>query len=201
MSVTLDTMLSFTARQTKRTEDVVKTGGVYTEDALEIVNKYIDGFNYAKNKICRERFKPIFEEDIVVSAEGTIGIDQLSKSAFKIVRVTDTSDGYEFVDWDADGYEINISGGNGKTVTVKYNYVPEDFNNDPTATDLNTLLDFPEGIVDYRIICFYAAYEYHLIKGSDRDMDKTGFFLSKWNDGFLHIPKSIKGVKYVRYNK
>lgn len=198
MSATLQTMIDFTARQTKRTEDVVKTGGIYTDDALVIVNKYIDGFNYAKNKICRERCKPIYEEDVVADSEGVIALSDLAKDAFKIIKVTDTEDGYEITNWVDDGFEIYISGGEYKTITVKYYYVPADFSNDPTALDLLVTLDLPEGIVDYRILCFYAAYEYHLIKGSDRDMDKTGFFLSKWNDGFLHVPKSIKGPRYVR---
>lgn len=195
---TLDDMILFTARQTKRTEDVVKVGGVYTADALEIVNKYIDGFNYAKNKICRERYKPVYEETKVIGDDLCVDLSTLTKTAFKIVMITDVETDTEITDWIANGFEIEFTDGAGTSVSIKYNYIPTDYPNDPDATALATALEFPDGIVDFRILCFYSAYEYHLIKGSDRDLDKTGFFLSKWNDGFLHIPKSTKTIKRVR---
>lgn len=193
--VKLQEMIDFTARQTKRTEDVVKLGGVYTDDALEIVNKFIDGFNYAKNKICKERYMPIQRDTFVVGSNVS-----LTKDLFKIKKLFISGTETEITDWTiGPGLSIEIPDCyNGMTVDLDYYYILPDFPNNPTATDLESYLGFPEAIVDYRILCFYACYEYHLIKGSDRDLDKTGFFLSKFNDGFLHIPRTISGVKRVK---
>lgn len=195
MSVTLDEMIQYTARQTKRTEDVVKTGTVYMDDALDIVNLYIDGFNYAKNKICRERWKPRLTERFVVGQPMA-----LTKDLHKIkeIRVVDTDTLME--DWTVGpGLSINIPDMYmGMTVDIEYFYVIPDFPNNPTATDLQINFPFPEGIVDYRILCFYACYEYLLVRGSDRDLDKSNFFLNKFNDGFYHIPKDLGALKVVQ---
>ena len=198
MKATLDEMILYTARQTKRTEDVFKTAGVYTEDALVIVDKFIDGFNYAKNKIFRERFQPMYVETVTIDSDDEIDLSTLTKPLFKVKEIY--MNGCKTFDWkDTGGFRIKFpTGSAGTDVAITYVYMIPDFKNNPTQTDLEVQLDFPEAIVDYRILCFYATYEYHLIKGSDRDLDKTGFFLAKWNDGFLHIPKSVKGVKMVQ---
>ena len=195
MNATLDEMILFTARQTKRTEDVVKTGGVYTEDALEIVNKFIDGFNYAKSKICKERHMPLERDTITVGGETA-----LVKDIYKVKSIKLAGTQTEVTDWEiGPGLSIEFPDSyNGLELDIEYYYMIPDFPNNPTATELQLMLAFPEAIVDFRILCFYACYEYHLIKGSDRDLDKTGFFLSKWNDGYLHIPKTIKGNKTVK---
>lgn len=200
MNATLDQMIEFTARQTKREEDVVKTGDVYIEDALVIVNKFIDGFNYAKNKIIRERYRPIKTETVTIGQDNTVDLKTLSKTLLKIKEVYHANTSAKVMDWEqGDDFALGFpTWMSGSSVDIKYAYMIPDFPNDPTKEDLEMVLDFPEAIVDYRIPCFYACYEYHLIKGSDRDLDKTGFFLSKWNDGFFHIPKSVKGSSRVK---
>jgi len=195
MSVTLDEMISYCARQTKRTEDVVKTGGVYIDEGLDIVNLYIDGFNYAKNKICRERFSPRYTERFVVGQPMA-----LTKDLFKIKEITVVETGTPMEGWTVGpGVSINVPEAyNGMTVDIEYFHVIPDFPNNPTAQDLLIRCPFPEAVVDYKILCFYACYEYMLVRGSNRDLDKSAFFLNKFNDGFYHIPKDIGSVKVVK---
>ena len=178
-------------------EDVYKTSGVYMEDALIIVDKYIDGFNYAKNKICRERYRPMRKETVYINEDNTIDLYGFERDVISVVRVLKGD--AEISDWEqGPDFTLVFPTGAGEEVEIEYYYIIPDFPNNPTAEALATPLDFPEAVVDYRILCYYACYEYHLIKGSDRDLDKTGFFINKFNDGFLHIPRNVKGPKRVK---
>lgn len=200
MNATLDELILFTARQTKREEDVVKSGGVYIEDALVIVNKFIDGFNYAKNKIIRERYRPTHKETVLVGPNNAIDLTTMSKTVMKVNEVYESGTLASITNW-GQGEDFTLYlpyGSEGMSVDIEYAYKVPDFPNNPSSTDLEMVLDFPEALVDFRILGYYSAYEYHLIKGSDRDLDKTGFFLSKFNDGFLHIPRTVKGFSRVK---
>lgn len=200
LNATLDQMIQFTARQTKRDEDVVKSGDVYAEDALVIVNKFIDGFNYAKNKIIRERYRPTKTETVTIGPSNSIDLNTLSKIVLKVKDIYHSDTSAKVTDWDqGDDFTLRFPmGTSGTSVDIEYAYMIPDFPNNPSKTDLEMVLDLPEAIVDYRVLCYYSAYEYHAIKGSDRDLDKASLFLPKWNDGFLHIPKSVKGVRKVK---
>lgn len=174
--------------QTEKT--VVKTGTEYQGKALQIVTRFISGLNYAKNKIAKERFTPIFTENVVLDSNSIIQLSTLSKTFFKIVSMSANG---SIVSWERKDWSIYCpNNSTGDTVTIEYGYIPSDLVN------LNDVLDFPDGVIDPEILCYFAAYRHHLIEGSDKDNNKASYYLSLWNDGFESIRSTLGKPKRVK---
>lgn len=195
MQVTLDDMIQFCASETNTDEDVAQSNGTYTGDALPIVKKYINAINYAKNMIIRQKYMPTHIEEFILDNNRRIDLATASKIFVKLVEIRDTTDSVISDYRQSEGLNIIFDSSNeGDVLSVQYAYKPDDF----TLSNLSQVLDLPEGIVDWQILCYYACYKYHLIKGGDRDLDKTSFFLGLFNDGFSSIRSNFNSKKTVK---
>lgn len=191
--MTLDQMIQFCARTTNTTEDVVKIEGVYSGDALPIVKIFLDGINFAKNKVLKERCKPSVKQDFILGDDLLIDLSTTSNTFMKLIDLRDSC-GNLIDDYRVDGLDIIFpSYCKDKIITLQYGYKLPDL----TLDNLDGEFEFPKGIVDDFLFCYYAAYWYHFVKGSDRDLDKTAYLISLFNDSFDSIKSRINPISNI----
>lgn len=170
--MTLDEMYAETAMYTDET--INKVNGNYDGNSMPIINKFRSAINYAYKKICREKYHPEIEDRINPG-------DILTMKFYRILSVK-TEDGFD-IDYSIEDNELRYDYDG--AVLVRYQYIPNDLVN---LTDEPIV---PEEYVDYKIMCYYAAFQYLNIE----DDDRAARWLSLWNDGF----DSIKEIKVVQY--
>lgn len=159
-----------------------------SSDKAEYSPRFIAALNYAKGKIARERYSPDFSETITLTDEIFLTSD-LTKQLLRIKKITE-SNGCE-LGWERlSSTQIKVPGQT--SVTILYNYLPEDLVN---PTDV---LDMPISVIDPQILCFYAIYQYFLIEGGNNDLAISGYWLGLWNDGFNSINSNIGEVRKIK---
>lgn len=180
--LTLDEMYVETAIYVD--EEISKSGGVYTGDSATITNKFKTAINYMYLKIARERYKLIYKEDIVLDANKQFNISSLTKTLFKIVTVQDSSEtdiAYKIIP--SEKVECPYQNAS-DTVTVYYYYKPAEL------TGLTDSMDFPEGAVENKILCFYAAYFYLSQETDSSSQLKANNYLALFNDAVDRIDEN-----------
>lgn len=176
-------------------DDMINECLVYTDNALSTKSKYqsrfISSINYAKNKIAKERYAPEYQETVILDANQRFSLASLTKRFLRLISVT-SSDGYG-VPWYADALRtIKCPTINPNTsVMVIYQYIPADLVN------TSDILDFTESIIDPKLLCKFAAYEFLVQEGGSTDLQKASYWLSLWNDGFNAINTNIGTVNNV----
>jgi hypothetical protein len=159
-----------------------------SSDKVEYASRFTAALNYAKGKIARERYSPDYSEEIALTDEIFV-TTALTKQLLKIKRIEDPN-GSE-LSWERlSSTQIKVPGQT--SVTILYNYLPADLVNDAD------ILDLPISAIDPQILCFYAIYQYYLIEGGADDLDKSGYWLGLWNDGFENINSNIGEVRKIR---
>lgn len=184
-NLTLEQMLRECATYTDTQEELIPAGGPYTGKALTLANKFITALNYAKGKIVRERYMPMHYEKVTLPADKILDFSALSKSFLKLIKIEDANEN-EIVDYkEVATLKIKLSNYNeGDSFSITYGYMPID------QVNLADVLDLPAGIVDGKIPCFYAAYQYFLIEGK-KEFARANYYLSLWNDGLETISRNI----------
>jgi hypothetical protein len=189
--MTLDEMINQCVIYTQTQKTVIKTGLVYTGKALDTVNRFITAINYAKGKIAREKFAPVYTEQITLDNNLRFPISSLSKTFIKVEELYYKSRTQAY--WEVDDWYIYCPDNSaGDILNIQYSYIPSDLVN------LTDVLDFPAGVIDPKILCYYAVYEYWLVEGSTEDLNKSDSYLSMWNDGYSMIRKTIGKPKQVK---
>lgn len=189
---TLDQILTEIATHTDTTDGLVKTGGAYAGDALTLANRFTSSVNYAMGKVARERFAPVYSETVTLGADLKITLSSLSK---RFVRLISLEDAYgSAVDWEkAASWKLYCPyQKSGDVLTVEYEYAPADF----SAATLTTTLDFPE-IIDPRMFCFFAAYDYLYNQADQQSLIMANRYLTLWNDAFNTIPVNIGEISMI----
>jgi len=172
-------MLNETATYTDTTNELGTTTP-YTGAALTLANKFVSGLNYAKNKICRERYAPDYRQSVTLDSDLRFQPADLTYTLLYVYKVLN-SDGDEITckQFDYNNYECPYEE-SGATVTVYYKYLPSDF----SSSSLTTEPSFAEKHVDHKLLCYYAAYQYLLLEGDTISLGKSSYWLNLWNDGF-----------------
>jgi len=165
--------------------------GDYIGKNLQEVRKIITSLNRAKNKIAKEKFQPTFSEQITLGANAKFDVTNLSKVFVNINSLTEKvkdkdgnlitdSTGFDVsYEWMGTALFICPRKKSGDVINIEYTYLPRDM---VFQTDV---LEFPE-LIDPRILCYFAAYQYDLISSPD-DPTLAGNWLNLWNDGFNSI--------------
>lgn len=182
-NMTLQQMLEKVAMYTRREIG----SSPYTGESLDIVNKITDGINYAYIKICKEKYKLIHKENVTLDSNLQFNTDSLSKTLFEIEKVTydELPLKFHFVDdttcYIPDGYQSGI-------YEVIYSYIPAELSN---LTDKPV---FPDGAIDNKIFCYYAAYHYLNI-----EIDSSAVtWLNLFNEAFSKIRQRKGASKQVK---
>jgi len=161
--------------------------GPYTGDDLILANKFKSAVNTAYLKIAKEVYRMEYKEDVVLDSNSQFAISSLTKTFYQAKKIENTNE-YP-VDWEFVPEEkiecINESSGN--TVTVFYYYLPAEL------TDTDTPV-FPAGVLDHKVLCYFAAFAYWNMEVDDSAPAKAAKWLALWNDGYLNI-KPARGAK------
>jgi hypothetical protein len=167
-------------------ETINKTGSVYTGDSLKITNIFKKGLNYAKNKILREKYSPIHSQTFILDRSLEINIGVLTKTFIAVYRIED-SFGDEIGNYrKVSNFTLKLPDNqSGDVITLQYRYKTDDL------SLLTDVLDFPDGIVDAQILCFFAAYKYLIVEGSQDSKIRANDFLNLFNDGFDNIIDNV----------
>jgi len=170
MSVTLQTLVDESADYVK--VELELDGEVYDEDSQAIVDRLSSAINEAKNLVAK-KIRLTTSEDIALDEDSCFDVDELTNTFWKLVTVK-YSDAYVYfqeqdgVIW-CDAPELG-------TVTVEYEYIPADM------SALTSEYPFSDS-VSWRLLCYYAAAQYFLVKGTSSSFDKYRLWNSKWEDG------------------
>lgn len=190
--LTLDEMYQEIAIYTDTTDEVIKSNGIYTGDALAIVNRFKSAINYAKGKVVREQFTPTYSETVTLDANKSFDISLLTKTFLRLIKLEDVNENELNDNKILSTYQIKLPNQNvGDIITVYYGYMPSDL------SALTDTLDLPQGVVDAKVLCYYAAYQYHLIEGGNKDFDKANYYLTLFNDGITNITANFGKVNSV----
>ena len=164
MSVTLKTLID-------ETSDYVKVD-LDDDDGTTTQARIISALNEAKN-IVAKRIRLTASENITLDEDSCFDVADLTSTFWKLVTAK-YSDAYVYtqeqngVIWcDAPAYG---------TVTVEYQYIPDDM---ALVTDAYPFNDS----VSWRLLCYYAAAQYFLVKGTSSSFDKYRLWNNKWEDG------------------
>lgn len=147
-------------------EVLQKEGNLYIGESITLTNIFKSAINYVYKKICREKYNLETTENI------TSG-QALTKKLYKVKSVNIEGEaipyilGNNTIEFDYDSADVN------------YFYIPSNL------TNLTDIPELPEELVDHKILCYYAAFQYFNIEDDERAVK----WLSMWEDGF----KSIDG--------
>jgi hypothetical protein len=186
--VTTDQLLQWCATDTGN--ELVKSGTTYTGDNLILAKRFIQGLNYAKNKIARERYTPSYKETMTLDSDLCFSLTKLTKVFKNVVSITLNDSEINWIPYSS--WRIRCPGNKeNDTITVEYRYIPQDL----SADALGAYIDFPLGIVDPRTLCFYADYEYLI---TEEEQAKATYWLSLWNDAFDSINPNIGETNMIK---
>lgn len=161
----------------------------YTGDNLDVVNKIIDGINYAYEKICKEKYRLYYSEQITLDSNLRYDTANLTKTLWEIdsIKISNYMYQFEFVD---DTVIVVPDGAEGVTFDIKYSYIPSSF----TISSLTGKPAFRDGQIDNTIMCYYATYHYLNI-----EIDSSSVtWLNLFNEGFSKIRESKGSSKKVK---
>gem|GEM_PF-2093808 len=188
---TLDLLITETLLLVDNQKVVKDVNGDYQGKSLTEVRKIITSLNRAKNKIAKEKFQSSFTERITLGSNGKFSVINLTKLFMNINSLTDQvkdvagkqitdSTGMDVIyEWMGSSLFICPHKKSGDILNLEYSFLPRDM------SFLTDVLDFPE-LIDPRILCYFAAYQYDLISSPD-DPTLAGNWLNLWNDGFDSI--------------
>lgn len=176
--MTLDDMLDIILDQTDND----------SSDKAEYLARFKSAINYAKNKIAREKYAPDHSETVSLTNE-VFDTSSLTKTFLRIKKITD-ADGYELAWERLSSTQIKVPSQD--SAVVLYEYLPADL------SALTDVLDFPVSVVDPLILCYFATYQYFVTEGGNDDLDKSGFWLNLWNDGFNSIKPGIGEIVKIK---
>ena len=157
--------------------DYVKAD-IEDDDFSIVETRLTSAINEAKN-IIAQRIRLVTSENVTLDDNSCFDVANLTKSFWGLVNVN------------VDGGVISTNEQNGliwcnasplEIVAVEYEYIPADMAN---GTDT---YPFPSS-VSYRLLCYYAAAQYYLIKGTSTSLNKYGYWTSLWKAGL----NSLKG--------
>lgn len=176
MSVTLEDMITETA-------DYVKFDLTDDEDDA-VGNRITSAINEAKN-IVAKRIRLTTSEDIALDEDSVFDTADLSKTFWKLVTAK-YSDVYVYTQ-EQDG-QIWCDAPELSTVTIEYEYVPEDM------TETTDVYPFADS-VSWRLLCYYAAAQYFLIKGTSSSFNKYTLWNNKWENGLIALEGGSKQAR------
>jgi len=187
----LDLLITETLLLVDNQKVVKGINGDYQGKSLTEVRKIITSLNRAKNKIAKEKFQPSFTERITLGSNGKFSVINLNKLFMNINSLTEQvkdvagnqitdSTGIDVrYEWMGSSLFICPHKKSGDILNLEYAFLPRDM------SFLTDVLDFPE-VIDPRILCYFAAYQYDLISSPD-DPTLASNWLNLWNDGFNSI--------------
>jgi hypothetical protein len=182
-NLTLQQMIDKVAMYTRREIGA----SPYTGENLDIVNKIKDGINYAYEKICKEKYRLSYTQDITLDSNLEYDTSNLTKTLLEIKKINYDNLNYRFEFMDDDVIRIP-DGTSGTTYEITYTYVPT------VLSDLTDKPEFKEGQIDDTIICYYAAYHYLNI-----EIDSSSItWLNLFNEGFEKIRDRKGASKKVK---
>lgn len=182
-NLTLQEMITKVAMYTRREIGLAP----YTGDNLDIATKITDGINYAYEKICKERYRLYFTEEITLDSNLQYDTSNLTKTLFEIdsIKIDTCSYEFEFID---DTTLYMPYGTVGNTYTIKYSFIPN------KLSEMTDKPLFKDGQIDSSILCFYASYHYLNI-----EIDSSSVtWLNLFNDAFENIRESKGKSKKVK---
>ena len=160
-----------------QTADYIKVDLDDDEDSGVIESRIISALNEAKNTIARRFYPLYFTETIALDTSASFAVTATTKTFFRLVSVT--YDG-ALVSTEQHASTVYCEAPKSVSVSVKYQYIPEDMD---STTDAYPLPD----VVDFRILCYRAAQTYYEIKGTSSSVQKASLWESKWRE-------ALKGV-------
>ena len=171
MATTLQTLITEAA-------DYIKAD-VDDDDFSVVETRLISALNEAKN-IIAQRIRLTTSENVTLDDNSCFDVADLTKTFWGLVTVKSV-----------DGCLISTQEQNGliwcnasplETVTVEYEEIPSDMT---ATTDAYPLPDS----VSWRLLCYYAAARYYMVKGTATSLNKYRF----WQNEFENGVNSLRG--------
>lgn len=170
---------------------LAKTNGAYAGNEKTIAEKIVSGLNYAYHKICREKYHLVKSDTVTLDANKSFTAAALSSPLviIKYVRDPGTLDKIPWkLMYDATFYVPSRSAGD--SLLVEYAYLPPKL----AVTDLAGVPLLPEGVIDHRILTYYADFYFLTVEGDDSSREKAQTWLALFNEGYKNIFRSYGEV-------
>lgn len=151
-------------------------------DREENAAKFLSSFNYAYERVMREKWRPWTTEAVTLDADKCFTVSSLSKRCVSVKKITNLPDfsedagygyaaQYNFFEKDGDGTLFVYGAGANATVYVQYQYVPArliDMGTYDPETFVATATNTPQFDEAYHdVLCYWAAYEYFEGRGAN----------------------------------
>ena len=161
MATTLQTLITEAADYIKADTD---------DDDFSVVEaRLTSAINEAKN-IIAQRIRLVTSENVTLDANSCFDVADLTKAFWGLVSVN------ENVSTNEQNGLIWCNASPLESVTVEYEYIPDDMT---VSTSVYPLPD----AVSWRLLCYYAAARYYMIKGTSTSLNKFGYWMNQWSDG------------------
>ena len=163
--ITLQTLITESADYIKADTD--------DDDFSTVEARLTSALNEAKN-IIAQRIRLTASENITLDANSCFDIADLTKTFWGLIT-TKNIDGCFVWTQEQNGL-IWCNASPLETLTVEYEYIPADMD------DSTDVYPFPDS-VSWRLLCYFAAAQYYIIKGTSTSLNKSGYWMSKWTSG------------------
>ena len=173
--ITLQTLITESA-------DYVKADLEDDDDSAVIESRLTSAINEAKN-IIAQRTRLTTSENVTLDANACFDISALTKTFWGLVSVK-VSDGCVILTSEQNGL-IWCNASPFGTVAVEYEYIPADMEE---ITDIYPLPDS----ISWRLLCYFAAAQFYIIKGTTTSLNKSGFWMNKWTTGLNNLKGGSK---------
>ena len=161
MAITLQTLITEAADYIKADVD---------DDDFSIVEaRLISALNEAKN-IIAQRTRLTTSENVTLDDNSCFDVADLTKAFWGLVRVN------ENVSTQEQNGLMWCNASPLETVEVEYEYIPADM---VATTDA---YPFPSS-VSWRLLCYYAAARYYMVKGTATSLNKYRFWQNEFESG------------------
>jgi len=191
--MTLNDLLQECARNTYNSKLMTRTTEGYVGKGLEYATRFLSGINYALRKVCREKYAPVGQDDVIMSGVA-FAISDLTRTCIRVREVKQNNEDRSFfVDAIEDVWVKNVE--SGSTIQVTYDYLPANM----TLVGLDVEVPLHPRIVDPFVLCQFADYQFLSEEGTDYDTARAQVWLGLFNDSFGSIvkPTQQKQVKVV----
>lgn len=171
------------------------------EDHAETIRQ---GFNECIQKIAMNKYAPKIEDEIHVFSGDTYYIDykDFIYKPHNIINVkTDVMENGNKLNWkysrDFGERDVQIrlddEYHNGDILYIDYYYIPNEVSliYDSLSTKL---FPFSSSVVDWRMICYYAASNWYLVEGGEEDIKMSILYSNKFQEMFDKIKNPLNNA-------
>ncbi len=182
----------------------------FTAASLPHATIFVTAFNKAIDKIAKEKHALIkLDEETTTLGDSLLDTSALAENFFSLIAVKDENKNElkfernaDTTPWDSIGTmfylpDVVSSNENVVDLLVSYRYIPPKIPLKYEGGQPNRWR-FPNNIVDWQMVCYYATHRWYLVQGGEDDLKLSMLYKSMWEEEFNDIYSPVEETATIQ---